>query len=73
MNYLREEIVAARDRKAIAYTELILRSVLPPEVRKTDFSPKMVRFWSVFASKSPFSFMVYVCMTYHWNRHLKGF
>ena len=24
--------------------ELILRSVLPPEVRKTDFSPKMVRF-----------------------------
>ena len=43
--------------------ELILWSVLSLEVCITDFLPKAVRFWSGFASKSPFSFMLFVCMT----------
>ena len=55
-----------------AYAELILWSGLPPEVRKTDFFAKMVRFWSVFTSKSPFSYMEYACIIYHWNRQPKG-
>ena len=56
----------------IKSSELILWSGLPPEVRKTDFFAKMVRFWSVFTSKSPFSYMEYACIIYHWNRQPKG-